>query len=491
MIVTTQSPFRSLGNTTKDAFVAALSRSIGGPSPMAAEAEEIYAVLGVPGLTRLGAAMCWIERRNETDPGGLRYYPREYHNAWAVKNPDGSWARYDSYAEAASAWASRILSPTYGDLVTLAQFIARYAPAFDGNDPTAYARLAAEEINAMPLLGTGDPAAPLDPWRPLAYPRMRMAIVRKPGENAGFTRVASRRSRIVGVCDHITDGDPGGDEIEWYRAFFATGGERQWDALVDTVIARDGEIGVLNDWRDDNNGGTRSPWANGWGSEGPGLEGPGVRFYAQYPAINDVLVSKEHVARSGQSLTDAQIASSIALTAAVAQEVKCPYDTFPIHPGKRNVDISEYHTAFAKKACPTPYFINDVRPVILREVVAILTKHQTGSTNPPAPPPDPPPPAEPVYPFGFTREAMEFFWGTLRRHDGQSFRFDPKGPLSLLWLDRCRQEGKFPEAESWSLFGGRDVVQWEGGWTAIREPGANAAWYWLDKGAPAPTIVRG
>lgn len=334
---------------------------------------------------------------------------------------------------------------------------------------------------------TPDPKdTPVDPWRPMAYPRMRDAIVDKAYDGAGFNRVAFRGDRIVGICDHITDGDPDGDAIDWYRRFFSIGGERAGDALTDTVIARDGEIGLLNDWRDPRRGGTRAGWANGTTE---GLEGEGVTFFRTYPAINDVLVSIEHVARAGQAITDAQMQSSIALSAAIAQAVKCPYNTYPYHPGKHGVNIEMMHYLFALKACPTEPFISTYYPAKVREVRRVLTQHQTGSSNPPGPPV---PPADDLkYPFGFTREAIDYFWGTLDTPKGPA-KFDPKGPLSLLWLHRCEIEGRFPEAEAWKVFGGRDVVQWEGGWTAIREPSknGNASWTWLDKGAPAPTIVR-
>lgn len=369
--------------------------------------------------------------------------------------------------------------------LSLAEMLGRYSPPHE-NDTEALIRGAVERINRW-RAASGEARTGGINWAPLPYPSMRLAIVSKPAEGAGFYRVAPRGPRIIGCCNHITDGDPGGDAIEWYRAFFSTGGERAWDALVDVVIARDGEIGLLNDPRDVNRGGTRAGWANG---NVDGLEGEGVEFYRQYPAINDVLWSKEHVARSGQPLTDAQMEASIALSAAVAHNSGCPWDKYPRHPGKHNVVIEQEHANFARKACPDWWFIDQFRPVLRREVQAILAKHQTGSSNPGRPTPTESTPAtEPAYPFGFTREAIEFFFGTLTRYDGETFGFDPAGPISLLWLARCREEGKFPEAESWSLFGGRDVVQWEGGWMAIREGGGvdpKAVWSWIDKGAPSP-----
>ena len=160
--VTAQSPFRELGNTSRDAFRAALSRSIGiTPAPPAAEADTIYHNLEPYGLTRLAAAMAWIERHNETYPPDEAYYPRGYHNLWAVKK-NGGWARYPSYTDAAKDWASIVLGRTYSDLTTIAQFINRYAPDFE-NDTNGYIQLVVEEANALPLADGVTPAPEPEP----------------------------------------------------------------------------------------------------------------------------------------------------------------------------------------------------------------------------------------------------------------------------------------------------------------------------------------
>jgi hypothetical protein len=398
--------------------------------------------------------------------------------------------RFDSPLACVREAMQRWTDPAYKEGVYLPRelsirdFYHRYSPPAE-NDTEALIRALLERLNAWRAEGgaTRDAIS----WAPMPYPPLVELIVSKPYDGAGFYRVAPRRPRIVGSCNHITDGE---GSIEWYARFFSTVGERARDALVDTVIGRDGRIGLLNDWRNPEKGGTRAGWANGTVD---GLEGDGIAFYGAYPAINDVLVSKEHVARAGQRLTDVQMEASIALSAAVAHNSGCRWDTYPRNPAKGNVVIEQQHRNFAPKSCPAEPFISTHFPVLVREVKAKLTQWQTGSTNPgtpsPPPSPSPAPPPEPAYPFGFDREAIAFFFGTLTRYDGKTFGFDPTGPISLLWLARCRAEGTFPEAESWSLFGGRDVVQWEGGWMAIREGGdadPKAVWTWLDKGAPSP-----
>lgn len=355
----------------------------------------------------------------------------------------------------------------------------------DGSTPNDYLhdlRLLKKQIDAAAGIDGGATPAPVDPWRPYPYPKMVDVLVPKPGEGAGFDRVAFRRPRIVGSCNHITDGDA---SIEWYRDFFATGGERAWDALTDTVIGRDGRIGLLNDWRDPNRGGTRAGWANGTAN---GIEGDGQAFYRKYPLINDVLVSKEHVGRSGQAMTDAQMAASIELSTAVAQESQCPWDTYPYHPGKGGVNIEMMHYLFAPKACPAQPFIGTYYPILVREVKAALKAWQGGAgggTGPVEP--------EPVWytRFGFSLHDIETFFGRITRYnrDGTTdeFPFDTKGALSLLWLNRCDAEGKFPEAERiWfsdaKFVDGEEMwASWVGGWTAyLPLAESRASWQWLD-----------
>jgi hypothetical protein len=480
-MTTTRTPFRETGNTDLASFTRALSRTISTPSPMAREAEAIYNALSPHGLTRLGAAMCWIERRNETDPGGLRYYGRNLHNAWAIKR-NGDWARYASYADAAEDWAQRVLGPTYANATSIAEFIAIYAPAFDGHDPEAYARMAATEIDALPRQVVLEPLPDdSDPWRPLPYPDMVNVHVVKPGERAGFDRVAPRGPRVVGICNHITDGR---GSIEWYRDFFSTGGERQWDALTDTVIGRDGRIGLLNDWRDPDWGGRRAGWANGTAT---GIEGDGIAFYRNYPLINDVLVSIEHEGRTGDDLTSAQFDSSVQLSAAVAQSVKCPWDAYPYHPGLHGVNIEQQHRNFAPKACPAEPFISRWYPRKIEAVREILRDWQHGVAGEPAPEPNP------VWytRFGFTLAEIQGFFGTITRYnrDGTTseFGFDTEGALSLFWLNRCDKEGKFPEAERiWfadaQFVEGQEMwASWEGGWMAFLPlEDSHATWRWLD-----------
>lgn len=194
MTITPRSPFRAAGNTDRASFRAALSRTVaaGVTPPPLREADAIYEALAPHGLTRLGAGMAWIERRNETDPDGLAFYPRRFHNLWAVKNRAGGWWDFDSYAEAARMWGPYVLGETYADLTTIAEFISRYAPWSDGNDPDAYGRQLAAEINALPLVADAPPADPEPiPWSPVIYD------LRNDSHAARFGLTPAERDRIL------------------------------------------------------------------------------------------------------------------------------------------------------------------------------------------------------------------------------------------------------------------------------------------------------
>lgn len=354
----------------------------------------------------------------------------------------------------------------------------------DGSTPNDYLHdihaLMAQIHAAVPDDGT-TPA--VDPWRPYPYPKMVDLLVTKPGDGAGFDRVAFRRPRIRGFCTHITDGPPS-QSIEFFQAFFSTGGQRAYDALTDLVIGWDGRIGLLNDWRDPKRGGTRAGWANG-GVDG--LEEEGLDFYRAFPDINSCLVSAEHTQVSGGRWSDAMLASTIEIRTAIAQELKCPWDHYPYHPAYNGVSIEQKHRNFATKSCPANPYINEYDAVVRKDVQAKLKEWQGGQAGPPPVTP----PSVTYTKYGFSLADIQEFFGTIVRHneDGTTdeFGFNENGALSLLWLNRCDAEGKFPEAERiWysdaQFVKGKEMwASWEGGWTAyLPLVDSRASWQWLD-----------
>jgi hypothetical protein len=334
---------------------------------------------------------------------------------------------------------------------------------------------------------TPSPEPAKDPWRPYPYPPMVDLLVAKPAEGAGFTRCAFRRPLIQGFTTHITDGPPS-QSIEFFAEFFGTGGARAWDALTDLVIGFDGRIGLLNDWRDPNRGGTRAGWANGWGNEGPGFENGGQEFYRKYPDINVVLVSCEHCQKAGGVWSDAMIDASIEIRTAIAQELKIPAASYPINP-RTGLSVEQEHRNFAQKSCPADPYISVHRHVIIPEVKVKLAAWQGGEVDIPAPEP-----AKTYTDWGLSLEQVAHEFGILTRYNADGtvdeLPFDPgpTGAVSLAWLNRCEKEGIFPEAEELRLWDSevRPGEEWwasfEGGWRLIRSAGDNRdVWKWLDE----------
>lgn len=163
--------WRETGDTDLSSFTKALSRSWqAGSSPMANDAKEVYEYLRIYKLTRLGAAMAWHESKNgswncSTAPSGQPCIPAINRNPFAMKAPDGTWAKFLSYADAALAWASRITDEKgpYRKTRTLSELVNVYAPAFE-NDVDLYVRTIAAEIDRLPLLGE---EKPVDDPKPL------------------------------------------------------------------------------------------------------------------------------------------------------------------------------------------------------------------------------------------------------------------------------------------------------------------------------------
>ena len=204
-------------------------------------------------------------------------------------------------------------------------------------------------------------------------PSMITAIVDKAYDGAGYD---SCKPRVcVGAVIHIWDGyllgSTEAEKIDYAHDFFSIGGERHDNALVDFVVTKGGTIGYLNDPF-----GTRRPWANGWGDEGPGLEGDGIAFVQKFGAYgtNFNLASIEHEARCGEALTPAQFEASARLQAWLFDHAKVAWNTFPLNT-IYGVVTSLWHSEFAKKDCPCQAVRNQTAALHAR-IVEILKQYQ-------------------------------------------------------------------------------------------------------------------
>lgn len=304
-------------------------------------------------------------------------------------------------------------------------------------------------------------------------PPMQEMICPKPYDGAGFTRLAKPR-QPVGVCDHIT---AGGGSLEFYQGFFSTGGERALDALVDVTIDKGGRIGVFNPFL-----GTRSPWANG-GSDG--LEGDGPAYVAKLGvnAINDRLISKEHVGDGETPWPDAQWEASIAFDAWWFDQLGFRWDTYPVHPTLKIV-THMLHFEFATKPCPGSWLRNNIgrKQALVRERMKAAQAVDPGVPTPP--PPQPRPPS--LYPKGMTEAKASELFGKLTRHrpDGSTTEhgFNERGTISRMWLQRCKAKNAWPSAADLFSTGDdpddREVMTFTNGWVAVKR-NDRAGWRWV------------
>lgn len=217
-------PWRGTGNTDRSSFIKALSRSVNpGASPMAAEASDVYEVLRRYGLTRLGAAMAWHERKNDSwKPAyGL---DSSFNNPWALKLSMGQWARFTSYEEAAQSFASRLtsLNGPYAMTDTLAELVHVYAPASDGNDEAAYVAAIAREIDALPRLSSGGTMAANPFPTPVVYDLMndahaaRYSLTPAERDRLMTKRIPNRNgANPTVIVLHIQDGVTAGS-LDWW-----------------------------------------------------------------------------------------------------------------------------------------------------------------------------------------------------------------------------------------------------------------------------------
>lgn len=156
--VTAGSPYRHLGNTDRNSFKQAMSRTVAGPVPFLAELDGMYDELAARGVTRLAPPMSWMECKNSTYPTcGV---PTRCRNPWSVTGAgdagqSGRWAAYSSYRAAAAAWADLVVNGSpYRSARSIAEFIHIYAPASDNNDEARYVQVIVDGANALPVDGS-------------------------------------------------------------------------------------------------------------------------------------------------------------------------------------------------------------------------------------------------------------------------------------------------------------------------------------------------
>ena len=414
--VTPETAFLATGNTDRDSFRRALARTWdgSGTSPLAPAADAIHAALAPHGLTRLAAALAWIEVKNwtwfpmATAAFGL---PRTSNNPWAVKDgrhPTG-WAHYPDVVAAARAWGTLVRDAgVFPKEWSLARFVARYAPHTDGNDPARYGQQAAAEIAALPSQAAPAMASGADRWRPPIFDLRRDADARR------FGLEPWQRDRLVAKCYpgrrggrpevivlHVQDGVTAGSLAHWLTV----------EASSTVMVQKDGSIlRVVPE--------TAGPWTNGEGTVvSPRVEALMARFGRD---LNPVALTIEAEGRPGDAMPEPQLR-------AIVWQVRDWLRRYPwigLERVLRHAEIDGENRA----NCPGPYY---------ERVMAALAA--------------PPAAAAPRFP-GLPEPLPE---AVLRRAFPLA---DPDGPVTRYYLREWAAMGLFPAfawretAEGWTYW---------------------------------------
>lgn len=262
MPITADSEWRLTGDTDLSSFTKALSRSfMAGSSPVVAEAGAVYEALRGHGLTRLGAAFLWHESKNGSwhcgsAPAGSPCIPKSNRNPFAMKNPGGGWAVFDSYEDAAETWVDRLLSPNgpYRNAGTIGELIDVYAPGFE-NDVAKYRDVIVREINALPEVTAGAPQPAANPWpKPTLYSLdrdfARFGLTKWQADKILSHRFSDRGGvGIRALVLHIQEGTSA-SSLGWWASGNA-------DASSNVMVQKDGSLlRIIPDL-------PGAPWTNG------------------------------------------------------------------------------------------------------------------------------------------------------------------------------------------------------------------------------------
>lgn len=450
-MITRFSPYRELGDTTYEEWESRIARASG---PLEFQSRESYNAARPH--TRLLLGLSLTESSYGTDV--RRNDPKYNKNPWSARVPSyendhipEGYLKFDSFADGAKHVIDRIITGDYWDrlgkpdpyrnVTTVAGLISVFSPREDGNDEELIVSRLVDVMNDYEQ--DGEPVSEITFGR-VPHPKYVRRIVPKPsdGEGRGWDRVPHKR-QPVSFVNHKTWGR--NDTPQSIYDLFATGGERQYQALTDYVTGKDGTIWMLNDPRGD-----RAGWASGGGVGLPGgVEGDGVAWVAKYGAsrINEITVSNENCGAFDEPLTEAQFRASVALDAYWQDQFETPWNTYPYNP-KLGVVTDLVHLEFGTTGCPGEEFMNDIDRY-QSAVRAMLKQYQTAASDAPQPPtpPTPRPEDEVVLP-GLDYALAARLFGSI---EGGRYKFDKNGPVSQAWLKRGVRTGVYPRlVEVWT-----------------------------------------
>lgn len=138
------------------------------------------------------------------------------------------------------------------------------------------------------------------------------------------------------------------------------------------------------------------------------------------------------------------IANIVQHAAARAHDYGIRWDTFPLIPEENNRSYITWHqewTIGTGKTCPGPWVMQQT-PAWIDRIRAVMKAYQTDGVSvidlPEVPRKDDP------MPTGMDKAIAELLFGSVTL-DGNVYAFNPRGPVSNLWLAHGKATGEWPE----------------------------------------------
>lgn len=317
-------------------------------------------------------------------------------------------------------------------------------------------------------------------FTPIEFPDAVELHVAKRPRSRGFDLVESRS--VIGDVEHITRTN---GRIEHLFNLMNAGGSREDDLLIDVAIGRDGRLGYFNQPFN-----TETQARVSWINIGPDtdLSSAGAAFVSRFgtEGLGRYLLSKAHICRGDQGLTDAQFEASARLSAAIHQQACCPWDHYPFNPRYGSI-LNFWHCDFGFEMCPGDAFQRRWARPLRKRVRALLRAAQTGVVEDfTSLPTDRQPSVGLRYPGGWNEATARRRFGELRhcKADGTQcvLTFDPHHVICCEWLRSGWLAGEWPEATAWIEVRMADGQVWDlaafaGGRRLVRR-GRGQPWRW-------------
>jgi hypothetical protein len=251
-------------------------------------------------------------------------------------------------------------------------------------------------------------------------------------------------------------------------------------------------------WQFNDPEGTRSGWASGPYKGGYGDGKAFAEKYIPLMGIGAEVINRDresvevsgYFRQPGSGVTTDNPWSDVSkrvyaqFLASRAHDYGIAWGDFPIARPKDDFSFLAWHQEFILPAYSTESFdkicpgrvVMEATPEVIEIAKGIMKSYQEKSI----PTPTTPPAADPtsiLYPSGMDAGIAAIAFGSVKGDDGRTYAYDPRGPVSRLWLDlgwAGSNESRFPRLEEVRTFDKRRYFLFSDG-LIIWQPDANTA----------------